>query len=85
MLHAARKLKPKQLDVLDTVLSEVDYTCGTELADFVPDVSLSEAEHILKTMFVRKDLECRLPKKWHTIHLEFFQQYVAIVHLQRDY
>ena len=45
MLHAAGKLKPKQLDDLDTVLREVDYTCGTELADFVPDVSLSEAEY----------------------------------------
>ena len=56
MLHAARKLKPKQLDELDTALGEVEYTCGTELADFVPDDSESEAEHILKPVFVRKDL-----------------------------
>ena len=60
VLYSSHKLLSQDGKVLDFTLSNVLYSCGTELKDYIPD-EINEgvrSEHILNRVFVRKNISC---------------------------
>ncbi|XP_046584517.1 uncharacterized protein LOC124291543 [Haliotis rubra] len=56
LLHAAKKLKEKELFELDKCIEDIDFSCGSCLKDFK-----ETQDGVLSRVFVRKDLQCSLP------------------------
>ncbi|XP_070556692.1 uncharacterized protein [Ptychodera flava] len=58
VLHGTNKLKQHELNQLDAAMEEVDFTCGTDIHNFIPE---GQPGHIISKVYVRHDLQCTSP------------------------